>query len=89
MEKNPIWTEKVNKVTALSLFLIFCAWPVCFCLTFIHCGKILRNNFGYTAEQVIYQNFFVSIVEMLGNLSLIYGNFLGSYSSLPILIESC
>ncbi|WP_341751555.1 MFS transporter [Candidatus Tisiphia endosymbiont of Piscicola geometra] len=72
LEKNPIWTEKVNKVTALSLFLIFCAWPVCFYLTFIHCGEILRNNFGYTAEQVIYQNFFVSIVEMLGNLSLIY-----------------
>lgn len=72
LEKNPIWTEKVNKVTALSLFLIHCAWPVCFYLTFIHCGEILRNNFGYTAEQVIYQNFFVSIVEMLGNLSLIY-----------------
>lgn len=72
LEKNPIWTEKVNKATTLSLFLIFCAWPVCFYLTFIHCGKILRNNFGYTAEQVIYQNFFVSIVEMLGNLSLIY-----------------
>lgn len=72
LEKNPIWTEKVNKVTALSLFLIFCAWPVCFYLTFIHCGEILRNNFGYTVEQVIYQNFFVSIVEMLGILSLVY-----------------
>lgn len=72
LEKNPMWTEKVNKVTALSLFLMFCAWPACFYLTFIHCGEILRNNFGYTVEQVIYQNFFVSIVEVLGILSLVY-----------------
>lgn len=43
-----------------------------FYLAFIHCEEILRNNFGYMIEQVIYQNFFVSIVEMLGILSLIY-----------------
>ncbi|WP_375319302.1 MFS transporter [Candidatus Tisiphia endosymbiont of Oplodontha viridula] len=64
--------KKVNRITALSLFFIHCTWPVCFYLAFIHCGEILRSDFGYTAEQVIHQNFFVSMVEMLGLLPLIY-----------------
>ncbi len=82
LKNDPIWTKKVNKTTALSLFLVNCAWPVCFYLAFIHCGEILRNNFGYTIKQVIHQNFFVSVVEMLGILPLVYL----SYYIYPIVI---
>lgn len=32
LKENVIWTEKVNKKTALSLFFIECSWPVCFTL---------------------------------------------------------
>ncbi|WP_425364057.1 MFS transporter [Candidatus Tisiphia endosymbiont of Hybos culiciformis] len=71
LQKNST-VKKVNGITALSLFLIHCTWPVFFYLAFIHCGEILRNDFGYTAEQVIQQNFFVSVIEMLGLLPLIY-----------------
>lgn len=72
LENNPIYKEKVNKTTVLAAFLIECTWPVCFYIAFIHCSNILRSNFGYTAEQVIHQNFIISIVEMLGVLPLVY-----------------
>jgi MHS family proline/betaine transporter-like MFS transporter len=71
LEKNPMWTEAVNKTTTLAMFLVQCAWPVCFYIAFIHCGNILENNFGYTPEQVIHQNFFLSIVEIAAIIPLI------------------
>ncbi|MDN3030285.1 MAG: MFS transporter [Candidatus Tisiphia sp.] len=83
LKDNPIWTKKVNKITTLSCFLMSCTWPVCFYLAFVHCGEILRNNFGYTAEQVIHQNVFVSVAEMLGILPLVYL----SYYIYPIVIS--
>ncbi len=82
LNQNPTSAEQVNNTTALALFLIRCAWPACFYLAFFHCKDILIDNFGYTAEQVIHQNFFVAVVEMLGVLPLVY---LGYYIY-PILI---
>ncbi|WP_425364633.1 MFS transporter [Candidatus Tisiphia endosymbiont of Mystacides longicornis] len=82
LKNDPIWTKKVDKITALSLFLMSCMWPVCFYLTFIHCGEILRNNFGYKVEQVMYHNFCVSVVEILGALVSVYL----SYYIYPIVI---
>ena len=79
IDKNPqildntqMSQKKVNLKTSLALFLIRCPWPVCFYIAYIHCGNILQTSFGYTSEQVIHQNFIVSIVEMLGVLPLIY-----------------
>lgn len=72
LESNPIYKEKVNKTTALAVFLVDCTWPVFFYFAFIHCGNILENSFGYSAEQVIHQNFIVSIAEMLGLVPLMY-----------------
>ncbi|WP_342270127.1 MFS transporter [Rickettsia endosymbiont of Orchestes rusci] len=82
VNNNYIVKEKVNKKTILALLLINCGWPVCFYIAFIHCGNILQNSFGYTPDQVIHNNFFVGLVEMLGILPLIY---LGYYIS-PLLI---
>ncbi|WP_375326588.1 MFS transporter [Candidatus Tisiphia endosymbiont of Nemotelus uliginosus] len=65
-QENATQIEEVNNATALALFLIRCAWPVCFYLAFIHCQDILIENFHYTAAQVIHQNFFVALIEMLG-----------------------
>jgi MFS family permease len=57
--------KKVGKKTALAYFMATCAWPACFYFAYIHCGSILKNEFGYTAEQVIHQNFFVSIAGLI------------------------
>jgi len=65
LETNPLWNIKVDKITAISMFFIQCAWPVCFYIAYIHCGNILQEVFMYSPEQVIHQNFFLSIVEVI------------------------
>lgn len=72
LENNPIWQEKANKLTIIALFLIECMCPVCFYFTYIYCGNMLKNSFGCTAEQVIHQNFIISIFSFLGTLVLTY-----------------
>lgn len=57
--------KKVDKKTALAYFLSTSAWPACFYFAYIHCGVILKNDFCFTAEQVIHQNFIVSIAGLL------------------------
>jgi MHS family proline/betaine transporter-like MFS transporter len=72
LENNPIWKAKANKVTVIALFLIECMCPVCFYFAYIYCGNILKTSFGYSAEQVIHQNFIISIFSFLSTLVLTY-----------------
>jgi MFS family permease len=65
LEKSKIWTEKLSKKTALSLFFIECSWPVCFYIAFIYCGDILKMRLGLSPEEVISQNFIVSLVQFM------------------------
>ncbi len=53
LASNPIWREKVNKKTAIAYFLMQCVWPVWFYFSYVHCGNLLQDSFGYSAEQVI------------------------------------
>lgn len=38
----------------------------------MHCGNILKNQFGYTPEQVIHQNFKVSLFQILSFIMVIF-----------------
>ena len=78
LKENVIWTEKVNKKTALSLFFIECSWPVCFYLAYMYCGNILKNLFHFTPEQVIHQNFIVSLIQLFAWVILSYLSYNGS-----------
>ncbi len=62
------WKEKVNKQTLLAYFLIHCPWPLSFYFSFVYLGNMLKNNFGFTAEQVIYQNLIVAGVQFIALL---------------------
>jgi len=72
LTNNPIWNESKDsdKKTFLSLFILDCGWPVCFYFAYVFCGNILKQKFGFTAEQVIQQNFIVSIVQLVGMIVL-------------------
>lgn len=59
------WTGNSRWKTLIALFMIECGGPVSLYFTYIHCGTILKNSFGYTAEKVISQNFLISIIEFL------------------------
>jgi MFS family permease len=61
-----LYQKKGNKITLLSLFFIQCGWPICFYFTYIYCGNFLKQNLGFAADQVIHQNFVVSIIALLG-----------------------
>ncbi|MCC8398119.1 MAG: MFS transporter [Rickettsia endosymbiont of Labidopullus appendiculatus] len=72
LENNPIWKEKTNKITIIALFLIECMCPVYFYFAYIYCGNLLKTSFGYSVEQVIHQNFIISISSFLSTVVLAY-----------------
>lgn len=46
VESHPIYNEKSNPKTLLTLFMMNCTRPFCFYFTYIYCGNILKNSFG-------------------------------------------
>ncbi|WP_425364378.1 MFS transporter [Candidatus Tisiphia endosymbiont of Mystacides longicornis] len=72
LANNPIVNEKVNKKSVLYLFIVNCVWPVCFYFSYVHCGSLLKSSFGYSAEQVIHQNFILSMIQLAGKLFVSY-----------------
>lgn len=58
-------TRKINQRNLIHYFFIQCGWPISFYLTYIYCGGLLKNQWGYTAEQVINHNFYVSLSQLL------------------------
>ncbi len=67
-QAKAIGKGKINQTSSVAFFLLYCAWPACFYFSYIHCASILKNDFGYTAPEIIKQNFFVSIVQCVGYL---------------------
>jgi MHS family proline/betaine transporter-like MFS transporter len=74
--------EKVSQKTSLALFLMDCMWPLCFYFSYVHCGSILKNSFHLTPEQVIHQNFIVSLVQIASLLLFVFL----SYRVYPLII---
>lgn len=64
--------EKVSYKTLAALFLMDCMWPLCFYLSYMHCGIVLKDNFSYSPEQIIHQNFIVSIVQISTYLLFVF-----------------
>lgn len=59
------FNEKVPFKTVFAFFVTECAFAVCFYFTFMHCGSILKNVFGYTPQEIIHQNLWMSIIQMV------------------------
>lgn len=66
------------------MFLIQCAWPVCFYFIYFHCSNILKSSFGYSGEQIVDHNFIISIVQVL---SFIIWTYLSCYIYPLILLK--
>ncbi len=82
LENNPIWKEKVNQKTSFALFLMDCMWPLCFYFAYVHCGNIMKHSFKLTPEQIIHQNFIVSVVQIISYLLFVFL----SYRIYPLII---
>lgn len=46
-----------------------------FYIAYIYCGSILKSSFGYSAAQIIQQNFMVSLVHLVGLFLATYLNY--------------
>lgn len=56
--------------TAMYYFFTQCSRPPCFYFIYIYCADLLQNEFGFTAYQVINQNFLVSLVDLIGLITI-------------------
>ena len=63
-------SEKVQKKTAFSFLLIYCGWPLCFYLVYMYFNPILKRDFGYTAEDIIFHNFILAMIQFVSTLFL-------------------
>lgn len=72
LANNYLYNKKNNKITLLSLFFIQCGWPICFYFTYIYCGNFLKQNLGFTSDQVIHQNFVISIIALIGYITITF-----------------
>lgn len=72
LKNNFIWIQesKNDKKTFLLLFFLDCGWPVCFYFSYIFCGNILKQEYGFSASDILYQNFVVSMVQFIGTIIL-------------------
>jgi MFS transporter, MHS family, proline/betaine transporter len=69
---NAKWKEKVNKKTLVSYFFISCGVPLTFYLTFFHFIPTLKENFGYSSEDVIRHNFYLAFIPIFTGIALTY-----------------
>ncbi len=69
---SPNIHEKVHYKISLSLFSLDCMWPLCFYLSYMHCGTVLKDSFSYGTEQIIHQNFIVSMVQIIACLLFVF-----------------
>ena len=50
----------------------------------MHCGIILKDSFSYGAEQIIHQNFIVSIVQIATYLLFVFLSYVDANGSVTL-----
>lgn len=58
--------KKAPSKVRILYFCVFCGWPVCFYFSYIYCASILKQNFGFSKEMIINQNFWLAIINLIG-----------------------
>jgi hypothetical protein len=69
---NATWKEKINKKTLASYFFISSATPLGFYLAFFHFIPVLKENFGYSSEQIVQHNFLLAFIPVISSAILTY-----------------
>ncbi|MCE3230242.1 MAG: transporter [Alphaproteobacteria bacterium] len=71
-EVNASWKERLNYKTLMSYFFISCGTPFRWYLGFFHFIPILKENFGYSSEDIITHNFLLASVSFILSIVLMY-----------------
>lgn len=64
-DENNCGTEKSDQRTLLAFFLIYCGRPMCFYLAYLYFNQILENKYGFSAADIIFNNFILAIFDVV------------------------
>jgi MFS family permease len=63
----PTWKEPIAIKTLLSYFFVYCGWPLSFYLAYMYFTPILKEDFGYSPNEIIMHNFLVSLASLVSS----------------------
>jgi MFS family permease len=66
------WKERIRFKNLMSFFLVYCGWPLTFYLAFIYFNPVLKRSFGYSPEEIIQHNFFLSVILLISCIFYAY-----------------
>ncbi len=69
---NATWKEPVKTKTLVSYFLISCGVPLCMYITYFYFNPTLKESFGYSPEDIIRHNFFLSLIALICSIFVTY-----------------
>lgn len=64
--------NKIKTKNALAYFLLLPSWSICFYIIYVHIGNLLKFNFGYSGQEVILNNFYVAIINLVFSIFVIF-----------------
>ncbi|MGL4825150.1 MAG: MFS transporter [Alphaproteobacteria bacterium] len=70
--KKTFEQKKIDKKTIFALLFIFISVPLGFYFSYIFCAEFLKETCSYTSEEVIQQSFFVSILQFIISVVLVF-----------------
>jgi MFS transporter, MHS family, proline/betaine transporter len=62
---NKIPKEKTQKGNFFYYFISFCVWPFIFYMTYVYFIPTLKSECGYSNQDVLLHNFFLSIIQLI------------------------
>lgn len=65
-------SQRSSTLVSIAYFLVQCGRLPCFYFIYIYCADILKYKCGFTPNQVINHNFWVSMVDLVGVIALVY-----------------
>ncbi len=57
-------TVKAYSKTSLAYFLIYSGWPMSFYVSFMYFNPLLKEQFGYSSNDIIFHNFLLSLISL-------------------------
>lgn len=59
----------IMKKSMTAYFVISCGYPICFYLSYIYLGVVLKNKFNYSVSDIMINNFYLAVSQSLSFLT--------------------
>jgi MFS family permease len=78
-------STNIQKKDLISYIGVECGWPFCFYLGYMYLGFVLKNEYGFSAKDVIFCNFILALITLTSDFVLAFL----SYRIHPLRIIKC